>query len=150
MERNDRNGHAPRTQETPLSFGRTLLISQDRALCDGTQSACIAVYDDRRTGNPSFRVMRSYCVMRPARMREILLALIAYDRADPVSPPWNRTLPSLMREWRIHNIAYRLGMFREQSRDVDLDNREEGKNWSHYVRRGVGIVARRVRAALHL
>lgn len=33
----------------------------------------------------------------------------------------NRTDNSLYREWRAHNILYKLGLFKERTKDVDLD-----------------------------
>ncbi len=114
--------------------GRNVCITNDikdaeRPRDDGT----IVVYDDRRTGNPSFRIYNSYGIVRKGLRREILEALIAYDAADPTNPPWRRTLPSLEREWWLHNAAYRAGFLRSRAKDVDLDNHAQGKGSMKYL-----------------
>jgi len=108
------------------------------------EDGAIVVYDDRHTGNPSFRIYRSYDIVRKELRREVLEALIAYDAADPTDPPWKRTLPSLEREWLLHNAAYRAGFLRSRAADVDLDNREEGKGWLHFFKRGMRLIFRSV------
>ncbi len=131
------NGTLPSGREICI----TDVLEDAECVC---KSGAIAVYDDRRTGNPSFRIFRSYAIVGRKRRREILDALIAYDAANPTDPPWQRTLPSLEHEWVIHNVAYRLGLFRGHTRDVDLDNREEGKGWLHFILRGLQRIFRPV------
>ncbi len=128
-----------------LPSGRKICITNmlDRAKCTCGKE-CVAVYDDRHTGNPSFRIFESYKIVRHKKKLEVLNALIAYDKANPTDPQWKRTLPSLEREWVIHNIAYRFGLFREHTRDVDLDNREEGKGWLHFFKRGMRLIFRTI------
>lgn len=36
----------------------------------------------------------------------------------------NRSYKSLIREWKAHNILYKFGLFKERTRDTDLDNQE--------------------------
>ena len=116
-----------------LPSGRKLMITQNR---EETQRALdrgeIAVYDDRFTSDPSFRVFRSCDIRSKSLRREVLSALIAYDAAHPSDPPWRRTLPSLEREWLAHNFAYRLGFLKSRAGDVDLDNHAEGKGATGY------------------
>lgn len=101
----------------------------------------IAVYDDRFTGNPSFRILRSYRIRKNRRKREVLSALIEYDAAYPSDPAWRRTLPSLEREWIAHNFAYRVGFLRSHARDVDLDNHAEGKgSFGYFLESAWGVV----------
>lgn len=111
-----------------LPSGRTMTITLDRdeARRAGERGE-LAVYDDRFTANPSFRILRSCDVKSRRLRREALAALIAYDAAHPTDPRWRRTLPSLEREWLLHNVAYRVGFLRSHARDVDLDNHAEGK-----------------------
>lgn len=111
-----------------LSNGQRLTISAD---CDAVQAARargeIAVYDDRHTGNPSFRVFDSYRVRRNTLKREILRAMIDYNAANPSEPAWQRTEDNLVLEWMEHNFAYRVGFLRSRAQNVDLDNHAEGK-----------------------
>jgi hypothetical protein len=128
-----------------LPSGRKICITseldQAKCACDKT---CVGVYDDRHTGNPSFRIFESYKIVRHKKKLEVLNALILYDESNPTDPHWKRSLPSLEREWIIHNVAYRFGLFREHTRDVDLDNREEGKGWLYFFKRGMRLVFRMV------
>ena len=111
-----------------LPSGKTITITLNREeLSRAEERGDIAVYDDRFTPDPSFRVIRS-CEIRSKRLRrEVLAVLIDYDARYPSDPRWKRTLPSLEREWLAHNFAYRVGFLRSRARDVDLDNHAEGK-----------------------
>jgi len=117
-----------RTILQTLPSGNKLTITLDREEANrALERGEIAVYDDRFTGNPSFRVLGSYRVRKNRIKREVLAALIAYDAANPSDPRWQRTLPSLEKEWLAHNFAYRLGFLKSRAKDVDLDNHAEGK-----------------------
>ena len=117
-----------RTILQTLPSGYKLIITLDREEANrALERGEIAVYDDRFTGNPSFRVLGSYRVRKNRIKREVLAALIAYDAANPSNPRWQRTLPSLEKEWLAHNFAYRLGFLKSRAKDVDLDNHAEGK-----------------------
>ena len=41
--------------------------------------------------------------------------------AVPDLPVWNRSMKSLRREWAAHNLAYKLGVRRSKTHDVDFD-----------------------------
>ena len=117
-----------RTILQTLPSGNKLTITLDREEANrALERGEIAVYDDRFTGNPSFRVLGSYRVRKNRVKREVLAALIAYDAANPSDPRWQRTLPSLEQEWLAHNFAYRVGFLKSRAKDVDLDNHAEGK-----------------------
>ena len=125
-----------------LLSGWKLTISLDR---DEAQRAAsrgeIAVYDDRFTGNPSFRVLGSYRVRKNRIKREVLAALIAYDAAYPSDPRWRRTVPSLEKEWLAHNFAYRVGFLKSRAQDVDLDNHAEGKGaFGYFVKSAWDVI----------
>ena len=111
-----------------LPSGRKLTITLDR---DEAQQASargeIAVYDDRFTGNPSFRIYGSYRIRKNQVKREVIAALFAYNAAFPSDPAWRRTERSLVLEWMEHNFAYRVGFLKSRASDVDLDNHAEGK-----------------------
>ena len=114
------------TQE--LSNGQRLTISLDRdALKALSARGEIAVYDDRFTENPSFRIFDSYRIRKNSVKREVLSAMLAYNETYPSEPAWQRTEGSLLFEWLEHNFAYRVGFLRSRAKDVDLDNHAEGK-----------------------
>lgn len=87
----------------------------------------IAVYDDRFTENPSFQILDSYRIRKNRVKREIIRAMIAYNKAQPSDPAWRRTEHALLVEWLEHNFAYRVGFLRSRAASVDLDNHAEGK-----------------------
>lgn len=110
-----------------------MTISPDRGEAErALQRGEIAVYDDRLTGNPSFRVFGSYRVRKNRVKREAIEALLAYDAAHPCDPAWRRTPRSLLYEWIAHNFAYRVGFLKSRAGDVDLDNHAEGKGSFYY------------------
>ena len=92
----------------------------------------VRVVDDRYEGNPSFQIRDSFLIRSRERKREILDVLIAYNSAHPTNPTWNRTIGSLEKEWNLHNLAYRLHVYRKSARHVDLDNRDEGRGYLHF------------------
>ena len=104
----------------------------------------IAVYDDRFTPDPSFRVFRSCDIRSKSLRREVLSALIAYDAAHPSDP--RTTCPTdAALEWSgsglAHNFAYRLGFLKSRARDVDLDNHAEGKgSLGYFIRSAWGVL----------
>lgn len=111
-----------------LPSGRKLTITLDR---DEAQQVSargeIAVYDDRFTGNPSFRIYGSYRIRKNQVKREVIAALFAYNAAFSSDPAWRRTARSLEVEWLAHNFAYRVGFLKSRAKDVDLDNHAEGR-----------------------
>ena len=109
-------------------FGRTLSHQEGASIALGSASRGeIAVYDDRFTGNPSFRIFGSYRIRKNQVKREVIAALFAYNAAFPSDPAWRRTERSLVLEWMEHNFAYRVGFLKSRASDVDLDNHAEGK-----------------------
>ena len=117
-----------RTITQTLLCGRALTITLDRdAAIAARQRGEIAVYDDRFTENPSFRIFDSYQIRKNSVKREVLSAMIAYNEAYPSDPAWRRTVNSLVLEWMEHNFAYRVGFLRSRACNVDLDNHAEGK-----------------------
>ena len=111
-----------------LSNGQKLTITLDRDEAAAARARGeIAVYDDRFTENPSFRIFDSYRIRKNSSKREILRAMIAYNAANPSEPAWRRTEDNLVLEWMEHNFAYRVGFLRSRAASVDLDNHAEGK-----------------------
>lgn len=111
-----------------LSNGQRLTISLDRDVLKALSARGeIAVYDDRHTGNPSFRIFESYRVRKNSLKREVIRAMMDYNAANPSDPAWQRTEDNLVLEWLEHNFAYRVGFLRSRAQSVDLDNHAEGK-----------------------
>ena len=131
------------TARRTLPCGRVLAISPDR---EETQRALlrgeIAVYDDRRTGNPSFQILDSYRIRNNSVKREVIRAMLAYSDANPTEPAWRRTERSLLREWLAHNFAYRIGFLRSRAQNVDLDNHAEGRGAPGYFMKSAWEVIR--------
>lgn len=127
---------------TSLPSGRKLTITLDR---DEAQRASsrgeIAVYDDRFTGNPSFRIYGSYRIRKNQVKREVIAALFAYNAAFPSDPAWRRTARSLEVEWLAHNFAYRVGFLKSRAKDVDLDNHAEGRgSFVYFIQSAWGVI----------
>ena len=117
-----------KTTTQTLPSGRILTITLDRDEAAAARARGeIAVYDDRFTENPSFRIFDSYRIRKNRDKREILRAMIAYNEANPSDPAWRRTEDNLVLEWMEHNFAYRVGFLRSRASNVDLDNHAEGK-----------------------
>ena len=75
-----------------LPSGWKLTITLDRNEAQRAASRGeIAVYDDRFTGNPSFRIYGSYRIRKNQVKREVIAALFAYNAAFPSDPAWRRT-----------------------------------------------------------
>ncbi len=125
-----------------LLSGWKLTITLDR---DEAQRASsrgeIAVYDDRFTGNPSFRIFGSYRIRKNKVKREVIAALFAYNAAFPSDPAWRRTEHSLILEWMEHNFAYRVGFLKSRASDVDLDNHAEGRgSFGYFLESAWGVI----------
>ena len=117
-----------------LPCGRALTITLDRDEANrANERGEIAVYDDRFTENPSFRILDSYRIRKNRVKREVIRAMIAYNEAFLSDPAWRRTERALLIEWLEHNFAYRVGFLRSRARDVDLDNNAEGKGALKYA-----------------
>lgn len=123
-----------RTWTKLLPCGRELTITLDREEAkSANERGEIAVYDDRFTENPSFRILDSYRIRKNSVKREVIRAMLAYNKAYPSDPAWRRTERALLIEWLEHNFAYRVGFLRSRARDVDLDNNAEGKGALNYA-----------------
>lgn len=114
--------------------GRLYIVKkgEERAADVTPTQGDVLVRDDRHTGNPSFQIVESHRIRSSARMREILACIIDFDARHPTDPAWQRGMDSLLREWKLHNLAYRLHVCRGSARHVDLDNRDEGKGYARF------------------
>jgi hypothetical protein len=121
------------TTTQTLPCGEIVTITLDRSEAKAAnERGEIAIYDDRFTENPSFRIYDSFRIRKNGVKRQILRAMIAYNAANPSVPAWRRTENSLVLEWLEHNFAYRVGFLRSRAQSVDLDNHAEGKGALKY------------------
>ena len=105
----------------------------------------ILVIDDRAAKDPSFQIRGSYRIHKRTEREEILLALIDHAKTNPAQGEWQRTVPSMEKEWLLHNIAYRLHILQSSSKHVDLNNAEEKGSLRYYAIRVTEIVWRRIK-----
>ena len=125
-----------------LASGRKMTITLDKDEAQAARSRGeIAVYDDRFTENPSFRIFDSYRIRKNSVKREVLRAMIAYNEENPSDPAWRRTERSLLLEWMEHNFAYRVGFLKSRASDVDLDNHAEGRgSFGYFLESAWGVI----------
>jgi hypothetical protein len=124
----------------PSGWKLTITLDRDEAQLLSSRGE-IAVYDDRFTGNPSFRIFGSYRVRKNRVKREVIAALFAYNAAFPSDPAWRRTARSLEVEWLAHNFAYRVGFLKSRASDVDLDNHAEGRgSFGYFLQSAWGVI----------
>ena len=84
----------------------------------------IYVIDSRYDNDPNMIVYNSYKIKSLEEIKELLKILKEYERQYPSA--WERSILSMEYEWIIHNLAYYLNIFPESSKDVDLNNMDEG------------------------
>lgn len=87
-----------------------VLIEQGYKTCDG--------YFD-----PNYKIYSSYLITDKDDRNTILNVLNIYN--TEVNFEFNRTLESMRVEWTIHNILYNMGIERNRTKDVDLNNGDE-------------------------
>lgn len=85
----------------------------------------IYVIDYRNTDDPDISIWNSYKVCSLKEMRCILEVLKEYENRFPSN--WDRSMISMEYEWILHNIAYYLNIDVDSSKDVDLNNNDEGR-----------------------
>ena len=97
-----------------LPSGGALHILQkpaDSQPLPGCEDTDVVVVDDRHCANPSFQIVSSFRIHNKQRMREILQAIMDFNASTPTEPAWNRTMDSLHKEWKLHNLAYRFYIY---------------------------------------
>lgn len=64
-------------------------------------------------------ILNSYIVKSAPDMESILYK-IRTNASDKYAIS-KRSIPSMIREWRVHNLLYSIGLFKSRTRDVDLN-----------------------------
>ena len=83
----------------------------------------IYIIDSRNDSDPNIAINNSYRINNIYDIKRIIKILEQYENDYPSD--WNRTYNSMVNEWIIHNIGYQLGINRDSSRTVDLNNKDE-------------------------
>ena len=71
---------------------------------------------DITVGN--IRILDSYKITSKPEMVEILYSI---QHNHPECKVFKRSYTSLVREWRTHNLLYKLGLFKSHTKDTDLN-----------------------------
>lgn len=66
-------------------------------------------------------IEESYKVQKKSDMRNILEQLKSLYEDEHNNVLDNRTIRSIICEWRSHNLVYSLGLFRDRTRTVDIN-----------------------------
>ena len=66
-------------------------------------------------------IVNSYRVKNRKDMKNILLEVRRKAQNEPTFAIHHRTIASMIREWRVHNLLYYLDIERDRTRSVDLD-----------------------------
>lgn len=97
-------------------------------IVDDRDSVClddnIYVIDSRYDDDPNMIVHNSYKIKSLEEIKELLKILKEYEKQYPSK--WKRSILSMEYEWIVHNLAYYLNIFPGSSKDVDLNNTDEG------------------------
>ena len=83
--------------------------------------------DRRDKSDPEFIVMESYRADTDGVIRQLCQFLLEHESAHPTD--WDRTLESMVEEWKIHNLAYSMNYKLDHSADVNLNNADEDTDW---------------------
>lgn len=89
------------------------------------ENGAVCVVDSRYDSDPNMKIMNSCDINDLREMRDILMVLKQYENDFPSN--WNRTISSMEYEWILHNVCYRLCYERCSTKDVDLNNNDEGR-----------------------
>lgn len=96
----------------------------------------VVIVDKRASSDPNMQILDSYRITKAKQKKEIAQLMLDYNAANPVTPAWDRSLKSLIKEWEIHNNVYKTGLFSANTKDCDFNNNDEGKGyWDFFMER---------------
>lgn len=90
----------------------------------------ILVLDQRIADDPNMIIYNSYRIQNEETRNAILEILAEYERRYPTE--WQRTIESMRKEWKIHNLCYYLSYEIDHTKDVDFNNNDE-ENYNHLI-----------------
>lgn len=102
-------------------------------LIDQVNEGDILVIDKRLSDDPDMKILDSYRITDVNDIKDILNCLIEYESENPTL--WDRTLTSMVTEWKAHNFLYRINYQRCRTTDVDLNNEDEDVYNSIFLRK---------------
>lgn len=111
------------------------IVSKEQAdRMEAVGNGCdVIVVDDRASPDPNMQVRQSYKITHRADRAAIVRILLEFNGQYPEHNRWNRTFSSMMREWVLHNVAYRMGVQPKRTGDVDFNNGDEEKGLLDYI-----------------
>lgn len=78
-----------------------------------------------KTDNPGFKVYESYKITKKKNiLAELERIHMCRDYLDICAAGYNRSIMSEYREWKGHNVLYKLGIARDRTRSVDINQNE--------------------------
>lgn len=83
----------------------------------------ILILDQRDSDDPNMKICDSYKIIDDDVKREILNILLSYENRCPSN--WDRTIYSMVNEWKAHNLFCFFNYELDRSKDVDLNNEDE-------------------------
>ena len=118
-------------------IGNVYIVTEDKvAEVERNRSDTDVIIVDYRTNDdPNMQIKQSYKIGKKKYQKEIAQIMIDYNSENPVDPAWDRSVNSLVDEWRFHNFAYLIGYKRERTADTDFNNNDEGKGFWDFVGR---------------
>ena len=117
--------------------GYVYVVTEDQLdIMEEKEENVVVIVDKRTEPDPNMQIQESYKITKTKQQKEIAQLMLDYNTANPVSPMWNRTLDSLVKEWEIHNNVYKTGLFQSNTADCDFNNGDEGQGyWDFFVER---------------
>lgn len=94
-----------------------------KELINNVAEGDVLVIDKRLTNDPDMQIIDSYRITDEDDIKDILNCLLEYENNNPTT--WNRTLSSMVTEWKVHNFLYSVNYKRYRTDDVDLNNEDE-------------------------
>ena len=116
-------------------IGNVYIVTEDKVaeIESNISDTDVIIVDYRTNDDPNMQIKQSYKIGKKKHQKEIAQIMIDYNSENPVDPAWNRSVNSLVDEWRFHNFAYSIGYKKERTADTDFNNNDEGKGFWDFV-----------------
>ena len=115
--------------------GNVYIVSEDKVaeLQNNISDTDVIIVDYRTNSDPNMQIKQSFKISNKKYKKEIAQIMIDFNSENPVDPAWNRSINSIVDEWRFHNFAYSIGYKIERTADTDFNNNDEGKNFFDFL-----------------
>ena len=107
------------------SNGDVYIINEDLLQEIKQNENDVYIVDTRDTKDSDMEIINSYKITSNKEMDELLDIMLHYEETYPSK--WNRSLESMRNEWDCHNICYYLGINRNSTTNVNLNNNDQDK-----------------------